>query len=448
MDKKLKSAVLISLLFIVLLQFTPLVGATEIFSDGFETGDFSAWTGTHGSPSVVGSPVRQGSYAMKSDALGEYVYETFGSSYAEIYIRGYFYLGHLDGQYNIFDLYGTGGRVGIFHLMANGNARFLLKTAGGDVYVPSFGGYAAGFTIENWYCIEVHWVYDGSVGGGEFWVDGDLGGSDFAHDTDGNGEFNRFFIGNQWTSDTAPEVYVDCVVAADAYIGPEGPENTYYLDYSGISFNSTMLGTNNQMTSLWSSNDTLDTYTFEWNFTETMTADSPVSFTNSTPPQYSPVTKDLGTNMTKYQYVIMWRINVTTTNSETNSTGLQYFTLHGINITYTVSENATLRIDGTPTTNSTVTYPYGEEVEALAVVNAGSSFTDFDYNGTSYTNNPSTITYSATNYLSDNFQTFELTTGEGGTGGINSLTWFLLSGIVILFIGIPASLIMLMRKRR
>lgn len=207
--------------------------------------------------------------------------------------------------------------------------------------------------------------------------------------------------------------------------------DTYYLNYSEVNYNSSMLGTNNQMSALWSSNDTLDSYTFEWNFTQALIADSPNSFSNSTPPQYSSVTKDLGANMTKYHYIIAWRINATTINGASNSTGLQYFTLHGINVTYTISENATLRINNTPTSNITVTYPHNQEIEALAVVKAGASLTQFDYNGTSYTDNPSIILYTATDYRNDNYQGFTLYTGTGTGEDVEELFALGIIGVII-----------------
>lgn len=56
----------------------------EIFSDGFESGDFTAWSGTSGSPTVQSSVVYSGSYAMYVDAA-EYAYKDLGSSYATAY---------------------------------------------------------------------------------------------------------------------------------------------------------------------------------------------------------------------------------------------------------------------------------------------------------------------------------------------------------------------------
>lgn len=68
---------------------------TIIFQDGFETNDFSAWTGMVGSPSVQGVVKRFGNYAMLSDvATGgfwDYAYKDVAAA-NEYYARAYFYL--------------------------------------------------------------------------------------------------------------------------------------------------------------------------------------------------------------------------------------------------------------------------------------------------------------------------------------------------------------------
>lgn len=283
------------------------------------------------------------------------------------------------------------------------------------------------------------------------WCENRNGGSNniaLVYQTTGVSPLNAFYIdlAGAWgdfpatlTGETSSISY------RSIYATYEVSDTTYSLTYSDITNNSTVFGTTVEISTYWNSNDTLDTYTFEWNFSETMTADSPVSFPNSTAPQYSTITKDLGTNTTKYHYIIAWRINVTTTHGTENNTEFQYFTLHAINITYGISENATLRINNIEMSNSTVITPYGE-VEALAAVKAGSSFTKFDYDGTSYTNNPSTILYTTSDFMNDISQDFELVTGAGeGTTNYIKGFWFfvVLSGIVV----IPCSIAFLLFRR-
>jgi hypothetical protein len=49
---------------------------TQIFADGFESGDFSAWTGTSGSPTVQNTTKHHGTYGCTFDAP-ECAYKTF-----------------------------------------------------------------------------------------------------------------------------------------------------------------------------------------------------------------------------------------------------------------------------------------------------------------------------------------------------------------------------------
>ena len=50
---------------------------TTIFSDGFESGDVSAWTGQNGTPVVSGDSKLVGAYGLEVDAVDDYVYQAF-----------------------------------------------------------------------------------------------------------------------------------------------------------------------------------------------------------------------------------------------------------------------------------------------------------------------------------------------------------------------------------
>ena len=70
-------------------------GGTPLFSDGFETGDFSLWTGesdTNNDLTVVGTPVYAGSYAASArvnDADTYEVWKTLGTPVNEIWTHFY-----------------------------------------------------------------------------------------------------------------------------------------------------------------------------------------------------------------------------------------------------------------------------------------------------------------------------------------------------------------------
>ena len=192
----------------------------------------------------------------------------------------------------------------------------------------------------------------------------------------------------------------------------EQAEATFYLNYSDISQNSTMLGTYATFSVLWSSNGSLINYAFEWNFSGSMVADDPVAWEVPDPPQWSNITKELGADVEMYGYAIMWRINATATFSE-NSTGLQYFTLSALLVTYFVPEHTLLKINGTETNNSTVPYAYPQGLLAEALPATGWSFLNFTLDSDYYNDNPSEIPLQTTNFMEDTLYDFSVLIGTG-----------------------------------
>lgn len=220
-----------------------------------------------------------------------------------------------------------------------------------------------------------------------------------------------------------PNLDVDWV-AVGKYVYPEPAhgawgeeeelEDTYYLNYSDISQNSTMLGTYTTFSVLWSSNGSLIDYVFEWNYSGPMTADSPVEWENQTSPQWSNITKELERNATKYSYEIQWRINATATGSE-NNTGIQSFTLSAVLVDFIVYPNGVLKINSTETSNSSDALYFPDDVlNSDALPEAEYSFIKFDVDDVEYTDNPSAITLTVSNYMEDKETDFYCVFGEGG----------------------------------
>ena len=104
MNKKLSSIIILTLLLLgmtSILTDIPAVHAQSqvtLFSDGFETGAISAWTGTDTggcgiSPTyaVVASPVHSGTYAFQSYCGSGYMqlYKTFATTYKTLYFLAY-----------------------------------------------------------------------------------------------------------------------------------------------------------------------------------------------------------------------------------------------------------------------------------------------------------------------------------------------------------------------
>jgi len=96
-----------------------------IFESGFETGDFSEWDGTSGSPLISSDIVHHGTYAMKFETgTSGYVYEVLPSSYSVLWIRFYVYF---------VDLPTSGGNgMTIFSTGTNINTDIRVRKTFGD----------------------------------------------------------------------------------------------------------------------------------------------------------------------------------------------------------------------------------------------------------------------------------------------------------------------------
>ena len=194
---------------------------TTIFSDGFESGDFSAWTGTNGSPSVVGSPVHHGSYSAYLDANYEKIFKDFGAI-DDVYARCYVFFETLPvGEYQSDHILclsrnsggasagasckiynnGTDVRWQLYYLNSGFSYTTLTDTTGNPV--------ATG----QWYCVEL-WHKKSTLYGAKLWIDGVLRltatNTTCTHDITSIGTLAKYH-----------KFYVDCYVVADAYVGPE-----------------------------------------------------------------------------------------------------------------------------------------------------------------------------------------------------------------------------------
>jgi hypothetical protein len=227
------------------------VKATTIFSDGFESGDFSAWTGTStgkgGSISVDTSQVHHGTYAAKAIQGGldawAVAYKNFATTYSIIYARSYVQLSSLPS---------SGVRLYIYPCIFEGSAAAHILV-GACVYndagtlkwdlryrtdsVEENHAYSTTPTINanQWYCVEVKFVKGSGNGEVGLYIDGNLVIS-VTGLTNNAYSAGRLEVGVYSTSATYITVYHDCVVVADTYIGPEAevqPEYDY-VDLFGM----------------------------------------------------------------------------------------------------------------------------------------------------------------------------------------------------------------------
>ena len=187
-----------------------------IFSDGFESGDFTAWTSITGSPEVVTTYAHHGTYSEKiNNATAEYATKTFGTTYADFYARCYAYFTSLPTS----DAYGIEViKAGKASNWAYATTVRIQQVSGVDRFGIRSGAHAyvnGSLTVQTgqWYCIELH-RKTGS-GNTELFIDGNLEAS-FAYDIY---DVDTLYLGGE--AQLSSVAYLDCVVAADAYIGPE-----------------------------------------------------------------------------------------------------------------------------------------------------------------------------------------------------------------------------------
>lgn len=207
----------------ILIDGNKAVGATftftGIFGDGFESGDFSAWTGTDGTPTVSTDYAHHGTYSCKIDDK-EGPYKDLGSNYATLWARVYVYFTSLPS----YDDY----RIGIikignptfwgYALFAeayrnNGITYFSIIDAYSDIRVNS------DLVVETgkWYCVEMKFSNINGVNC-QLFVDGTL---EAGLGSWNGGNANRVAVGDGAAGIGGGVAYIDCVVVSDTYIGPE-----------------------------------------------------------------------------------------------------------------------------------------------------------------------------------------------------------------------------------
>jgi hypothetical protein len=211
---------------------------TQIFSDGFESGSFSAWTGTTsgngGAITVQGTTKHHGSYACRAyqGGVGAWAvaYKNFGTTYATLYARAYVQFSGTPA---------SGVRLDIFPCLFEGAAAAhvlaepqLYNDAGTlkwslQYYTNAIeNNYAYSttptITANTWYCIEVRFTAGSGSGQVGMWIDGTQRIS-VTGLTNNNYNAGRLEVGVFCGAyNTGIYVYHDCVVVADAYIGTEG----------------------------------------------------------------------------------------------------------------------------------------------------------------------------------------------------------------------------------
>ena len=200
---------------------------TELFNNGFEEGNFSAWTAISGTVSVQSTTKHTGTYGMKAEFASNWA-----NSYAQksgltggvptAFTRFYFQIDTLpaDGT-GVFLLelvdtaFATIAYVGLYRSGANYQLR-LTRSRPATVSTNYNFSAATG----TWYCVEIKFFENASTGEYRVYLDGTERITDTGLNTSG-ADFDKIRVGRGAQGYSPFSVYIDCVVVADAYIGPE-----------------------------------------------------------------------------------------------------------------------------------------------------------------------------------------------------------------------------------
>jgi len=222
---------------------------TTIFSDGFESGNFSAWTGTGvttgETATVVTTDPHHGTYHADFETDGSslfencYAYKTFteqATVYSRAYIKFKTVLPASEQYYLPMQHVGTDWitMLRVYNDAGTLKWRVYYHNGTSHLYADST---SPTINLDTWYCIELYTKVDATTGEVKLYVDGVERVSVTGLDTTAHGNITRFEVGEREAyggSGNAPAhgVYVDCVVVADTYIGPEGgtQTKTYTVD--------------------------------------------------------------------------------------------------------------------------------------------------------------------------------------------------------------------------
>jgi len=160
---------------------------SELFSDGFESGDFSAWNGistSSGEQAIVVSAfghlgAYSANFASNGNALreGAYCYKTIQSA-TELYARGFVWVnssGIVDNDDRFYFIIFTAGTNNVAYAgwrKTGGQVRWNLLIRDGTGWVSAYSMKSP--LLNKWTSVELHWVRDATNGSAELYVDGVL----------------------------------------------------------------------------------------------------------------------------------------------------------------------------------------------------------------------------------------------------------------------------------
>ena len=181
-----------------------------IFEDGFETNDFSAWTGTVGAPVIVGAPVHHGSFAGQFNAHAEVARKTLsqvGTAYMKVDLQ-VSTVPSSNMRHCLFGMDDTNNSENPYlELVYSGATLYWAlryrNGAGAEVFLLSVN---PAVIANTWYCCEIKQVNGTAV---EFWINSVSRGS--SADVQAV-DLNECYVGTRHITAGSQTLTVDCVV--------------------------------------------------------------------------------------------------------------------------------------------------------------------------------------------------------------------------------------------
>jgi chitodextrinase len=211
-----------------------LASATVIFSDGFESGDFGAWTDVYGSPNVVSDVKYAGYYCGFVNTSGThtcyYGEESSAGWGNHLFARGYyrFDVSTVDwatrGCTYISNWTGSDDLIvhAILGHWTDDDYLWMVEVLNGTDFQTAESS-TFSLNTSAWYCIELEAFIDGSTGYAKLYVDNVLVVSLVGVDDRKYGNPNHVGFGQLYDTRNGEAVWWDCCVIDDSYIGLELP---------------------------------------------------------------------------------------------------------------------------------------------------------------------------------------------------------------------------------
>lgn len=204
-----------------------------LHSDDFETGDFTNWTGIFNTPTVEGTHVHGGSYAMKVDTNHEYAFQT-GLNNATVYCRLWIYVPAIPS--------GT-DKINIIYLKTADNsvvAQVRIMTDRWRVYdvLGAFWDYVATPQANTWYEVILAIFVDAAAGWIDLYINGTRQINSTGLNTDnGHGNITYYYVGSMAGAGTDYEAWIDDEVTASTLaeaLTPAGGLATSTIPMMGV----------------------------------------------------------------------------------------------------------------------------------------------------------------------------------------------------------------------